>query len=361
MSLIQYGNACPAILVGLKSVAETGRIDYSTAVGVLQAVMSPQNTQGVTLEQLASNNGHRKQVRIAYRQRQTKADVSDTKSCEIGTPKEWFEDTIDINQYSEIGITFRFSDIRAYCEAFSNWVTSKGSDQSALKIMEDAAMQIMPDLDALRLKIAENAHIALAAGVGPYANGLTSPQTFTMLNDSNGSLNLKGFNAFNRRLAEIGSGIRPLVVGANNIWDAVMAMGYGCCNDGGIDFGVMRAAGAKFDFFIDTSEDFDATYGDDNAFVAWFPKSFQLIPYIKNVGNFAGQIGTMIRGTMPDPLIPGLMYDTQLILDECSQEDPEYTLTIGLHYDFYTKASEFKSGDRLEGVNGIITGIADAV
>lgn len=365
MSLTQSGNACPAVLVGLDSLVSNGRINFNTKVGILQALLSPQNrTSDFTMEQLVSRNGHVREVRIAYRERLTEADVVDEPTCESGTPKPWFEDNFAVNLYSEISIDWTMADVSRYCEAFSTWTSLNGSstlnaqDQTRLnnsvRVMEDAAQQVMKDLDALRIKIAKNAHAALVAGKGGYADGVTSPQSFQTLNSANGSLNDVGLANWELELEKLGSNMRPLVVGSNNMWRTVRALNYGCCNENGIDFGRMANAGARFDFFHDTSHNYTTIYGNANGFGAWLPNTFQIVTFLENAGNFGGEIDGVVYGTMPDP-VTGLVYDIKLLPNGCGKK---YNLTIGLHYGFYTPASPFKDGDRLEDVNGIVTGVS---
>jgi hypothetical protein len=62
---------------------------------------------------------------------------------------------------------------------------------------------------------------------------------------------------------------------------------------------------------------------------------------------------------MPDPLIPGLKYDISIVPNEC---DEYYDLKVDAYFDLFAAPDTlFKDGDRLEGVNGVIKGIATAV
>jgi hypothetical protein len=126
-----------------------------------------------------------------------------------------------------------------------------------------------------------------------------------------------------------------------------MDLGYGCCNDGGFDFGKM-AANAPFKFYSDY--DMTTELGNANDFFAFFPKTVQMAVFNKYVGEFARPIGTMERGTLPDPFIPGLVYDVRILPNECGEY---YDLYVNLDYDFWFAPDQFQAGDRLEGVTGV--------
>lgn len=359
MSVIQFGNECPAILTSIREL--TKNVNYDTRVGILAGLHAPQNRNAgdVELSSLVSKNGHTKKVRIAYRQRQTASDILSADQCTSGDTKPWFEETTDVGLFSGIQIDFTFAEIRALCEAYSEWMNAgQPADGKQIQLMMDAASQIMPDLDALRVEIAQNAHTAFIAGVGDFADGDAGPNTYNMLNSSNGSLNLNGFHDFDLDLAKISGGLRPITFGSNNIWKAIKALGYGCCNDAGIDWNIMRQNGSMFDFFADFSINYNSVYSNTNAFGMWIPGSFQFTPVLENVGNFAQKIDNVTYSTMSDPIIPGLKYDIKLIEDGCNKK---YTFMVYLNYDFWTKPDVFKADDRLSGVTGLFRGIAAAV
>jgi hypothetical protein len=359
MAVTQDNNECPAILTGLASL--TAKTNYNTATGILGGLLSPSNrgAGAIEVKELASKNGHNKKVRVSFRRRQTPDDVLDTVDCNAVAETPWIEENASVALFAGMKWTFSYDTIRLLCEQYSEWVRiGRPADGIQIRVMEDLASQIAPDLDAIRQKIAKDAHTALLGYVGGFANGDASPNTYSLLNTANGSLNYKGFAAWRQDLDRVSSGLRPIVVGDNNMYKAVMAMGYGCCNDAGIDFDKMARSGTRFDFYHDVTADYLGDYGNANAFGMWIPGNFQFVPTLENVGNFAGKIDNVTYGTMPDTLYPGLTYDMKLIESGC---DKTYTLAISVKYDFWGMPNIFKAGDRLNNVTGIFTGIAAEV
>lgn len=359
MSIIQFGNECPAILTSIQELSKN--VSFDTKVGILTGLHAPQNLNAgdVKLMDMASMNGSTRQVRVAYRKRQTPDDIVEEDNCDEGTDTPWYEETISVSQVDQMSVTFTFDFIRKLCENYAQWVNmGRPADGDQIKLMMDAASQIVPDLDAMRQRIASKAHLAFIAGLGDFADGDAGPNTYNMLNTTGGSLNQVGFADFELDLAKIASGLRPIAFGSNNIWKAVRALGYGCCNDGGVDWNRMREAGAGFDFFSDFSVNYTDVYSNANAFGMWIPGAFQYVPVLENLGPFAQKIDNVTHSVMSDPMIPGLRYDIKLIENGC---DKKYTFKVTAKYDFWTKPDIYKAEDRLSGVTGLFQGIAASV
>src|SRR5690606_24113606 len=106
----------------------------------------------------------------------------------------------------------------------------------------------------------------------------------------------------------------PITFG-EGLWDlANMSLQYGCCNDGGTDFGtMMRNAGFKFYRDLQAG----TALGSGDTFGAFMPGTMQLLAFNDYVGDFSRPIGTMSRGTLPDPALPGLRYDVRVLPNEC--------------------------------------------
>jgi len=366
MSISQANGVCPAILTGLSDLLEESPNMFMTPIGGVQSTLDPLNKRGVTMDQLTSEGGHTKPVRVAYKQRAIESDIRDAKSCDTGTEKPYFEQVFNTNLHSEHVIKVKESTVRTLCNAHSQWVTLKAANgsnpatpemQGAMKIMREMAEEVMMDLDAIRQDINKKFHTAVALNIGSFVGGALS-NTYNVLKSADHALVLTGFNQFKQDLKKVNASNAPIVFGGGVMDLAIMASQYGCCNDGGQDFGVMKNQGAGFKFYEDY-ENFASFYGNANAFIAYLPKTIQFATYNKYVGNFATPIGTMSRGTMPDPALPGIKYDIRLLPSEC---DEDYNLFINLDYDFYFAPNNlYASGDRLASVNGIFKGIAATI
>lgn len=368
MSILQLNGVCPAILIGLDEILSRDPNRFATRVGGIQSLLDPLNTQGVTIQQEAyRGDGHELAVRVMHKQRSTVDDIGDEKTCDPGSEKPRFEEVFQVTQHNEHAFQVKESTIRALCSAWSNWVAlgrntaeRRANPMSAgpLMVMREMAEDIILGLDAFRTVMNRKFLTAVASHIGAYANqsGTPASKSFNMIKTADNSLVLAGFNQFQQELDKIGTGLRPLVFGGGNLDLAVRSMQWGCCNDAGIDFGKMNA-GSMFQFYKDY-EDFSTYFEDANSFIAYLPKTIQFVNFVKYIGDFAGQIGTMQRGTITDPVL-GIDLDVRIQPDECGEL---YNLWVNSDFDFYFAPDNmFKSGDRLEGVNGIVEGIALAV
>jgi hypothetical protein len=189
-----------------------------------------------------------------------------------------------------------------------------------------------------------------------YQGGNTS-NTYTLIQDADDSLLLKGFNSMKIDLSKLGFSGQPILFGRGVLERAVLSAGYGCCNQLGQDFGVMKN-NPGFKYYID---EYTATaLGNANSFGAIMPGAVQMVPYNKYVGNFAGlKPGTTtVRGTIPSMKYPGVNFDYKFLSEPC---DGDYTIVVGLWFGLYAlPATMFRVGDRLVGVTGSVKGIAAA-
>jgi hypothetical protein len=357
MSVTQGAGVCPAILVGLNEISQNpNNLQNSVTPLALQALLSPENTRGFSVEQAQdAGNGHAKTVRIKHKQRIAPSAIGTSKTCTAGTETTYLEESFDVSLHSELKIQLTEAQVRQYCDASSDRVNG-AINPTRIPMLREMAEEIMLHVDVLRQKINSNFLTTFASGYGQWVGG-ANEKTFNVIKSADNAIVLTGFNQMKQELAKTGITARPIVFGGGNIDLAMMAGQYGCCNDGGIDTGaVIRNAG--FDFYRDYS-DMSSVLGNANGFGAFLPGSVQLVKFNKYVGAFGNKIGTMERGLFPDPLVDGLVYDMRLAVDEC---DEAYTLYLNLDYGFYYAPTNiFKAGDRLVGVNGVFKAVAAAI
>lgn len=369
MSITQGNAVCPAILIGLEEILQNG-VPYElvTQVGFAQSLLDPTNrSKDSVVQNVNAENGHPKSVRIKHKQRATISDTRTSKTCTPGTERPYFEEVFTVNQYRERSIQVKESTVRTLCDAASQLKAVPGAafntwegNRYNLQLMAEIVMEIMMDFDALRLAINQDLLTSLALNFGAYQGGsVGASKDFLVLRttDTNGLGNgapiFAGFNSFKQEMGRVGMPGIPLTFGEGK-WDlALSALNYGCCNEGGIDFGKMQAnAGLKY------YKDFQAgtILGGADYFGAFLPGSLQFATYNDYVGGFARPIDGVERGTIPDPALPGIKYDMRVIPVACSGNDvvEHYNIIIGVHFDLWAAPTNmFKSGDRLNGVNGV--------
>jgi hypothetical protein len=365
MSILQANGVCPAILTGIEEILNPNNpSNIMTPVGGVQALLDPENRQGVTIEQLGQGgNGHRKQVRVAYKQRAIPSEITNTKTCDDGTEKPRLEEVVDVNLHAQQIIKVDEATVRLLCDTYSSLVripvAMRDRDGNAIAyrgILKEMAENLLMDLDAMRQKINQSFLSAIGLNFGKYVGGATV-KSFPVIKSADHAIVLTGFNQWKQELKKIGMNGTPLVFGGGNIDLAVMSAELGCCNSAGQDLSLIGKYNG-FKFYEDYS-DMNTYFGHADAFGMFLPKMAQIVTFNKYVGSFAQQIGSMDRGTMPDPKLPGLSYDIRLKPSEC---DEDYNLYVNLDYDFYFAPLDmFKAGDRLNGINGVLKGIATAI
>jgi hypothetical protein len=373
MSISQLNAVCPAILVGLEEILKDGTpYELFTQAGLMQSLYDPMNRQPNTVVQnVGAENGHPKSVRIKHKQRSTASDTATAKDCAGGTAKSYFEEVFTVNQYRQHTINVKESDIRKLCDASSKLTPVQGAAFNTwegnaynLQLMSEIVMEIMMDFDGLRQAINTDLHTSLNLQFGKYVGG-AGINTYNMYRINNatglqeGAPVLSGFNKLKQDLRRTTMTGFPIVVGEGALDLAIGALEYGCCNLNGNDFGAM-AKNPGFKYYTDFSIGTDSI-GDANGMAIYMPGSMQFADYNEYVGGFARPIGTMERGTIPDPAIPGLKYDMRIIPNACtgSTSVESYDIIIGLHFDLWVAPNTmFQSTDRLYQVNGVFKAIA---
>ncbi len=371
MSLVQLNAVCPALLLSYKEANSVNNIaQLVDPVGFLDGLHDPANIAATKQEVLGldGERGHVKQVRIWRKQRQVVDDTATTKSCPgAGTEKTPFEDVITPSYYREITIKVSESAIRKLCDQYSTLKIVPGANisdvngASKLQLMAEIWDEIGIDFNAIRRAINIDLLTAASANYGKWVGGASS-KTFPVYRSvdaaagSVGSPVLDGFNKFVQEIKRSTYNGKPIVVGEGLFDLANMSLQFGCCNNGGTDFGKMNE-NAIYSFYRDV--DIVTGTGSADGIFAFMPGAVQFVSYNEYVGSFARPIGTVARGTIPDPFTPGLTYDMRVFVDECGEN---YSIVLGLHFDLYAAPNNlFKTGDRLVGVNGFFKALATGI
>jgi hypothetical protein len=98
------------------------------------------------------------------------------------------------------------------------------------------------------------------------------------------------------------------------------------------------------------SSDFDDNVNDALVFYPGMANFIQYLEY--GNGNLGGKIDNIWRMSIPMPGIPGMNVDLRIVENGC---DEDYDFIMGTYFDLLTAPDTmYKTGDRLEGVNGIL-------
>lgn len=363
MAYSALAGACPAILTGLKQVTNGAFGNLITPIGLSQALVDPSNTQGIEIiQQAGGEEGHLKTVRILYKQRALPSDIKDTKDCNTVPEKRRLEETKTISMEKHHTITVKESTIRVLCDEYSRYQsipvqsrTTSGAAQNSLQLLGEIVYDWLMDIDPMRQAINSDLLDAAVLNTGNYVDH-SHTKDFTVIKAEDNAFVLTGFNRLKQELSRVGMRGEPILVGEGNLELAIMAAKYGCCNLQGQDIGKMDS-NPGFKFYKDVQ--LGTAFSNANAFLSFMPGSMQLMSYNKYVGEYARPIGAKVRGTFPDPVIPGLKYDFSLEANTCSEY---YDLKIDAYYDlFAAPLTMFITGDRLEAVNGVFKGVATAI
>jgi hypothetical protein len=359
MATVNYtAGACSALLFTQNEVMKSNTpSELISPIGLVQALKDPSNVATAEFEQLGAGDGHNKVVRLVNRQPVVASAVTDAFACDAGAAVPRQEELVTINQHSHLALRVSESDVRALCEEYSNYTTLVGARmgtssaaQTSLSVMREVYDSVSLGFDAIRQNMNSKLNTALATRLGEFVDGSTS-KTYTIRNgagERNGSPILDGFAKFKQDVRKTTLTGSPILVGSG-LWELTnTALEYGCCNDGGTDFGQMaRSAGYKF--YIDDTTG-TALAAADAAF-AFMPGTAHLLTFNKNVGNFARPIGVRERGTIADPSVPGLRYDISIVPNECGEY---YDVYLDIDFGLWTApVTLFGTGDYRAGVNGI--------
>ena len=368
MAITQANAECPALLFAYREANKTNNLTNITdPVGMLDALHDPTNL-GATRQEIIGLDGelgHKKPIRIHRKQRQIAANTAAVKSCPpVGAEKANFEEVITPTLYRTIPITVSETAVRKMCDTYSRIVSTPNTKSDKdFKLMAEHWDETMIDFNAIRQAINSDLLTAVATKFGAWKGGVVgASKSFPVYRSvdaaagSVGSPILAGFNEFMQEIRRSTFNGKPIVVGEGKFDLANMALQFGRCNNGGTDFGKMSEQ-AMYKFYREVA--IATATGSADGLVAFMPGSLQFVSYNEYVGSFARAIGTVQRGTIPDPFTKGLVYDMRLFPDECGNS---YTLELGLNFDLYAAPTTlFKAGDTTVGINGVFKGLATGI
>lgn len=360
MATVNYtAGACPALLLAQRDIMqENAAANLISPVGLVQALKDPSNVATAEFQQLGSGDGHLKTVRVVSQRPVSASAVTDAAACDAGVVQPRFEELVTLNQHSHLALRVTESDFRALCAEGTNFLRlsnlnmgNSAAARGSMAAIREIYNSIALGLDAMRQNVNGKLGTAAATRVGEFMDGSTS-KTYNVLK-ADGSPYMDGFTRFKQDIRKTTFGGTPITVGSGTWERTNTSLNYGCCNDGGNDFGQMSGApGYKFY----TDDTIGTALANQDALLAFMPGTAHFLSYNSNVGEFAQPIGTMERGTILDPAVPGLKYDISILPNECGKY---YDLYLDIDFGLWTApATLFDPADARSGVNGIFKVIA---
>ncbi len=300
-------------------------------VGYLQALVSSQNTSGVTIVPVDPGNGKKKTVRITYIQRGVSSDIvhTDAANCDPQVFPEPLETTQDVTKFiATKWFGFNVEDMRLLCEPDSEYRAT---------VMSSKIDILMVELDKKLIALQSSNFGAFNPVI------YTGFKDVSLLNSAGSAVNYIGEANIEADFQALDSTDKPMVIGAGKLNLYAKMAKIGCCNDSGQD---LSQAG-NMDFFYDRYV--DGILGA-NHFIGLVPGYVQLLTWNKYVGAYLVDNDPIYaQGTVTDPLT-GITLDMKWVYDyDCAEQ---YKVRFSLHYDmWFIPTNSFASSDELSGVN----------
>jgi hypothetical protein len=341
---------CPALLIGMEEAAKLNDPQFKLdSIGFAEALQQPENVS-TQIKSYDVGNGHQVGVRVKYLQRSTEADVKSAEDCIPGGHKPYKEADATISGYAAIDVALDENEVRLYCSQASN-IEKLGTTD----LMYDHVLRVMSSMNGLRSKFNRDLVTQMVNNFDPHPGSSAAAKNVTLLGRAaTGATATQapiwdGWNDVMQDYDEAGLKGKPLVVGFGNFNRFNRTLGFACCNDAGVDQSKLPS---EYKYFKDIIA--PQVWGANN-FAVLAPGVVQLITYNKYRGTFVeeGNKFAIQRGVIPDPTVPGLLWDVKLEFDTCEEV---YNLKISLHYGLWNIPNDaFASNDRLY-YGGAITG-----
>lgn len=305
--------------------------------GLLDALMSSQNTMGTEIDQLYDKgDGQAAKVQLKYLQPDTIDDSVDTISdiCdETGTPSAYIFDEVDLTLEVQSQTKLLTEDqMRTLCETGSEFRTKL----------------IAQTMNSLVKRINRKLILPFYNGVGGLLNGAGAQGTEYNFLYRDGIIQIdpEGVIDMMRDLMDTGMNGSPIVVGGGNIKKYADLKGIACCNNFGSDPSRLD----EFIFYYDNDIDPVVTGpSDGNPFFVFAPGAAQFLSKPYNKGQYRKVNDSFMYDTITDP-ISGLEFDIDLIYNECKPRG--YKFQMSLRFDLWQMPlTLFQAGDQREAIN----------
>jgi hypothetical protein len=348
---------CPAVLRGIENVNGMNNPSLLVEpVGTLQALFDPINRDNASFEEINDSSGAVRNVRVKRLPRGNYTEaVGNIISCAPTTTAGFTEDIVCVKRKASVNFTITTQQLQAYC-AESLRVGTTGNLPTFNVINE----LLMSKMHALRQYINRDIISVIEANRGiNIAHGTNLPQTVGLIDGTTGAKIEWGIQTIVHELAQNSVRGQWLVTGFGVFDRFNTSIQYGCCNQFGLNWNAMAAA-SPYRYY----QDFDIAdvLNEPNQINIFAPGAVQFVYYNDTIlGKDQGQRWAEGKvGVVPDPFVPGLVYDIALIETLCDDGAyaPSIKVLLYLNYDLsFIPETAFAPGDRLRTPNGIVNGI----
>lgn len=319
----------PYLLADLKSIAGMAtpslKVDMKGLTAMLWATRSLNKPVA-----LGTPQGHKKEQRYWYRQRNTVAQTDTSKSCDNVLTPSRLETTVSMNNTRQIAWHLPDELVASYMEDASARATIPGSTPSTTVSAEMMDI-VFAGVNALLGGINQDLINLLVWG-GNKANGAGNANTAVTINISKDMTVQPLNNGMTKLLFDYkNNGLtgKMQAVGLGTMYEYILSQAWKGLDMGGVD---TRIQAAMLDFYPD--QDFATIVGAEH-FGIFEPGAIHLVEYLEYTGFKAGNFGVSTFGTMPIPTVDPMGNAVPLMVDfQLKYYDCPVTLT-----DAYTGAS----------------------
>lgn len=370
---------CEATKLGLAIVGGINNQAFKTAPkpGVVQALLDENN---VIPQYQAAVNGSTTEhyIKIPYLPRATESEVISAHNCESGDTVAYKELGVDINDFylSQISFKVTESELVQYCEDVNRITTAAGSEAAevlfgfssvingdpSFRHFNDVFNKLASRMNALRAEINRNITAKLISSLGVnIATGLNTPFSIPLLNLADFSKREEALHILSSHavLNQVNGGYT--LVGFGKLNSFITSLNYGCCNANGLDWDAV-ANNTNLRYYQDIYVGQES--GDDDFFLMLPLGETQFVWRNRNLVNAKTNTRGVTRGTISDPMLPGVTYDVEIREFDCINDDPGevYEVFLRARYDvIITPEFAYNTTDPMFGYNGILGYIGTAV
>jgi len=354
---------CPYLLGDIKNwyspdIAPSEKV---TETGVLNMLLNRKSSTTM-INNLQSEGGYVREVRIKYMQRGVEAMVQESFSCDTGQTPGYKEVTVPVSKKVQESLFFDIATIRQYCSdgaaaEKSNWTTP------ATPVMKFVREAILTKLNGMYQKMSRRIaqDIILAA---PVTATINLPLSGSTLDLNTGMQQLLG------ALEDVEFCGTPDIIGGSNLFRNFNMMKNSSAL-GMNQAGMMVDANALWNFYYQLNM---RTLLATNDILAIDPGSVELIYQDLEVGAFSGSLGTSHFGQFIDPrfqckvgnVYSGFPWEIQIKEIDCPTTltnaytgasgtyDRGYAVYIRKVYDTWVAPNDlYDGGDVISGQRGI--------
>jgi len=357
---------CPYVLQDLSRIAGAATPQYKVDMhGLIEMLHTAGDPNAIKVG--GEPTGHKKEVRISFRQRYTKAQTDTSLSCDQVLTPSRIEDTVSVGNVRQIAVHIPDELVATYCEDASRRVLIPNAMPSST-VAAEVLDNIMSAANALLQAANDDLWALTVFGKNRAATSNSmQPQTVNFPKDASVQPVTDGITKI---LADYGknnlSG-RPQVVGMGIGYNAWLQQGFKMPDFAGVN---SKIAFAGTDFYPD--QDIDAIKGA-NSLAVFEPGSIQFVQYKRYTGFKAGvKPGGSEFGMLPLPMyvngvVKPVWFDYQYKYYDCPTTltdaysgqsvnvDKGYSIILSLTFGLYQiSPNAYNGGDANRAVTGAL-------